>query len=432
MAEKVRVSSGVSQLDLLLKGLFIGDNVIWHDDAGNLAPIFCHNFIQTSETLGKYIVYVCFDRSPRNLLEKLGSLTESQYLLILDCFTNGIGEGSDIFLKFYEQEEAQWPCEIILVERPKSMGVFMEAFYRIYESLEGDVRFVFESLTGMQRLWGGEEHILNFYSHSCPRLYELNTIAYWILEKKAHTARLRAKINQIAQVAIELSVKRGTTSLTILKAEGRQPELVDTPVPYWCRDLNVIFEGDQKTSGQIDLGLRLNEFRTKRGLTQTELANLVGVTPSTVSQIESNMIYPSLPALLKIAEVLSVEVSSFFEQRPDISNRIIFPAAEAVGVTFHDIPSDSLYAKLLIPVDIESRSDPYLIEIPPQKSLQCHFFIHKGEEIGYVLAGRLQMKLQKAVYTAKTGDTILLSSEMPSQWKNFGPGVARLLWIKVR
>jgi transcriptional regulator with XRE-family HTH domain len=365
-------------------------------------------------------------------LEKLGPLAENQYLMILDCFTNGIGQGSEVFLKFYEDAESHWPCEIILVEKPRDREQFQVVFYKICESLKDDVRFVFESLTGMQKLWGGEEYILNFYSHSCPRLYELKTIAFWILEKKAHTAQLRANINQIAQVAIDLSVKRGTTYLTILKAEGRQPDSVDTPFPYWCKDLAVIFEGEKRTSGQVDIGLRLNEFRTKRGLTQTELANLVGVTPSSISQIESNMIYPSLPALLKIAEVLSVEVSSFFQEKPDISNRIIFPAAESVDITFSDIPAGSLYAKLLVPVDIDSRAEPYLIEIPPNKSLQCHFFVHKGEEVGYLLSGRLQMKLQKAVYTAKSGDTILLSSEIPSQWKNPGPGIARLLWLKIK
>ena len=36
--ETQRLASGVSQLDRLLGGLFIGDNVVWHDDAGSLAP----------------------------------------------------------------------------------------------------------------------------------------------------------------------------------------------------------------------------------------------------------------------------------------------------------------------------------------------------------------------------------------------------------
>ena len=72
MTGKLRIASGVSQLDRLLGGLFIGDNVVWHDDAGSLASVFCLNFIQTSTSQEKPLIYVSFDRSPRNLLEKLG------------------------------------------------------------------------------------------------------------------------------------------------------------------------------------------------------------------------------------------------------------------------------------------------------------------------------------------------------------------------
>ena len=100
----------------------------------------------------------------------------------------------------------------------------MSTLYRVHASLEGDVRFIFESITGMQELWGKEDLVSGFYSHSCPRLYELNTIAYWIMEKKAHSHRLKAQINHIAQVAIDLSIKRGTTSLSIIKAENRSLE----------------------------------------------------------------------------------------------------------------------------------------------------------------------------------------------------------------
>ena len=98
---KQRVASGVSQLDRLLGGLFIGDNVVWHDDAGSLASVFCLSFLQTSEAQEKPIIYVSFDRSPRNLLEKLGHLADYRNLTILDCFTWGKGAGSDVFLRFY-------------------------------------------------------------------------------------------------------------------------------------------------------------------------------------------------------------------------------------------------------------------------------------------------------------------------------------------
>jgi transcriptional regulator with XRE-family HTH domain/KaiC/GvpD/RAD55 family RecA-like ATPase len=431
VSEKIRIASGVSQLDRLLGGLFIGDNVVWHDDAGSLAAVFCLNFIQASQAQNRPLIYVSFDRSPRNLIEKLGPLADNRQLIILDCFTYGKGAGSEVFLKFYEKKEPKLPCQIVRVDEPRRVNQVMDAFYGIHGTLEGDVRFVFESLTGMEELWGGEQ-LLNFYSHSCPRLYELNTIAYWIIEKRAHSPRLRAQINQIAQVAIDLSVKRGKTSLTILKAEKRNLDTMNRPFTYWSKDLRITFDSEKRSTGWFDLGLRLKEFRTRRGLSQTELAKLVGVTPSTISQVESDLIYPSLPALLKMAEILAVDVSSFFQESADVKNRVIFPSGESVDVKFSDLPERSIHASLLTPVDFEPKAEPYLIEIYPNKTLPSHFFVHKGEEVGYLLSGKLQLKLGKAVYTVRARDVIYLTSEMPSQWKNPGPGTARLLWIKIK
>jgi|UniRef100_A0A7C3Z1W2 transcriptional regulator with XRE-family HTH domain/KaiC/GvpD/RAD55 family RecA-like ATPase len=427
---KQRVPSGVNRLDLLLGGLFIGDNVVWHDDAGSLAPIFCHHFIKASEQQGRAIIYVCFDRSPKSLLEKLGPLAEYPKLTLLDCFTSGKGKEAGTFVKFYE--EADLPCRVVKVQKPQEVREFENVLYQTHSQLSGDVRLIFESVTGMQELWGGEERFLDFYAHSCPRLYDLNTIAYWTLAKHAHSQRFRAAINQIAQVAIELTIKRGTTSLTILKAEQRSPEEFDKPHVYWTRDQAVVFEEDRRTSGKTDLGLRLKEFRRKRGVSQAELAKMVGVTASTISQIEGNLIYPSLPALLKIAEVLAVEVTSFFEGGGEGQKRLVFTPQDAVAVKLRDLPEGAAFARLLHPVDVQAKAEPYLIEIPPKQTLPGHFFFHKGEEVGYVLAGRLQVQVGQTVHTLKAGDVIYLTSEIPTEWKNPSPSPARLFWVNLK
>jgi transcriptional regulator with XRE-family HTH domain len=431
MAERVQVSSGVSELDRLLGGLFIGDNVVWHDAAGSLASVFCLNFIRTSQAQGKPIIYVTFDRSPKNLLDKLGRFAQYPGLTLLDCFTHGKGAGSAVFLKFYEGKKKR-KCKIARVEQPRDQHQVMEALYGIHSTMQGDVRFVFESLTGMGELWGGEEPIIQFYAHSCARLYELNTIAYWILEKRAHTARLRAQINQIAQVAMDVSVRRGTCSLTILKAENRDLDTQNRPYPYWSKGLDIVFETDRPNRGGIDLGTRLRDLRTKRGLPQKELADLVGVTSSTISQIESNLIYPSLPALLKLAEVLSVEVSSLFRDPADSAGRVVFSIKEAADVKLPTLAEGEVQAKLLTPLDLEVKGEPYLIEVPPKKSLSSHFFVHKGEELGFVLKGKLQFKTKNSTQSVQTGDLIYLTHDIPAQWKNPGPGPAKLLWIKLK
>lgn len=432
-SKKNRISSGVSQLDQLLGGLFIGDNVIWYDDAGSLASTFCMNFIQASQAQNKPFIYVSFDRSPKNLLGKLGALAENQHLTILDCFTHGKGDGSEVFSKFYEKNGAQWPYQIIKVNEPWKPEKVIESVYGLHKTMKGDVRFIFESLTGMQDLWKGEDQILKFYTHSCPRLYELDTIAYWIVEKGAHSDRLKAHINQIAQVAIDLSIKRGKSALTILKAEKRKPETISEPNAFWSDGLTIRFDSDRrKTPSRINLGVRLKELRTKQGISQKELAKLVGVTPSTISQIESNSIYPSLPALFKIAETLSVEMSSFFQKKTDLKNKVVFSEGEGIKTLFPDLPKGNIKGKLLTPIDFDANAEPYILEIPPRKNLPSHFFIHKGDEIGYILSGKLQATIQNAVYNVKAGDLIYLTSEIPSQWKNPGPSPTKLLWVKIK
>ncbi len=430
--KKKRVSSGVGQLDQLLGGLYIGDNVIWYDDAGSLAAVFCMNFIKESQVQNKPIIYVSFDRSPKNLLEKLGPLAENQNLTILDCFTNGKGDNSEIFNKFYEKDGAQWPYQVIKVNEPWKPEKVAEAIYGLHKTMSGDVRFVIESLTGMQDLWEGEEHVLKFYSRSCPRLYELDTIAYWIIEKGAHSGRLKAHINQIAQVAVDLSIKRGKSTLTILKAEKRDPATLNEPFQYYSQGHEIGFEKGGHVVDGYELGHRIKTIRQKQGLSQKELAGMIGVTPSTISQVESNQIYPSLPALLKMAENLSVSVSSFFHGKNEARKRIVFSKNDGVAINFTDVPKGSIKGELLIAPDFDGKVEPYLIQIPVKKKLPAHFFVHKGEELGYVMEGVLQVTIKNKDYEMQAGDTIYLTAETPSQWKNMGTQTAKILWIKIK
>ncbi len=432
MADKLRVPSGAGDLDRILGGLYIGDNVVWYDDAGSLATAFCHCFIQAAQREETPVVYVSFDRSPRNLLEKLGPLVGGERFILMDCFTHGKGAGSATFLKFYREDAWRWPCRIEPIEQPADVDHFMERLYGIHGELAGTVNFVFESITGMEELWGGEEAISRFYSHSCPRLYELNTVAYWIMEKKAHSPRLRAQINQIAQVAIDLSIKRGTASLTVLKAENRDVPNLGKSFTYWTDGSTVNINDEGKGADRVGLGTRLRKLRTKRGLSQSELARLVGVTPSSISQVESNLIYPSIPALLKMAEVLDVDVSAFFVEPTPTRRRPVFSESQAAAVRLPHLPNEGVSVRLLTPLDYNPRGEPYLIEIEPKTTVPCHFFMRKGDEVGYVLSGAVVFQMETGCHTASAGDVIYLNSSIPTEWRNLSEEPVRLLWVNIR
>lgn len=428
------VSSGIEQLDELLGGgILIGDNVIWYDTAGSLAPVFNLNLVRISEEQERELIYISFDRSPRSLLEKLGSFAQNKRLTILDCFTHGKGESSEPFLSFYETLPEKLQCRIIKEEDPSSPDRVKEAVYSLHETMTEDVRLIFDSLTGMQELWGDEEMALRFYSQACPRLYELNTEAYWVVESEAHSSRFKAHINKVTQVAIDLTIKRGKTSLTLIKAEGRDVGNLEIPVEYWSDGLEVHLDLGGDKPRKLALGAHLKQLRTQKGISQTTLAQLVGVTPSTISQVESNQIYPAIPALIKIAEILDVEIGSLFgESLPADTQKVVFSSLDATNASLPHLPSEDIHALSLLPRSAQRDFACHLFEIQPGSRLENHFFINKDVEMGYLLSGELRLTINGKRHSMQQGDLVTFGTEIPECWENPSHTVAKLLWFQIR
>ena len=425
------LTTGIAALDQQLGGLAIGDNVIWYDAAGSLAPPFVINFLKASLAADKALIYISFDRSPKTLLQDLGPLADNPRLTILDCFTCGKGENSALFNLFYDQDDHRAACQVIKVAEPEKPGRVIREVYAIHKTLSGDVRLVFESLTGMQELWDSEAQVLRFYSRACPRLYELETIAYWIIEREAHTPRLRANINKIAQVVMDLTLKRGKSTLSIVKAQGRKPIHRDKPLLFWSEKEGVHFESDQQALGKLNLSARLKTLRKAKGLSQKALARGIGVTPSTISQIEGHLIYPSLPALVKMAEILAVEVSAFFAPQDRAARPTVFKGL-GNAVDLGNSLCDAVTARRLLPSGFDAGAEIFLIDIQARQTIPRHFFAHKGEEAGYLLAGRLEVVIREQTHFLAGGDLVYLTADTPSSWKNPGRETARLLWLKLK
>lgn len=77
----------------------------------------------------------------------------------------------------------------------------------------------------------------------------------------------------------------------------------------------------ENTIDYQDLGKRIQFYRTKKGITQQGLSDLIDVVPSNISHIERGTNHVSLPTLVRIAEVLEVSLDqllceSVAEARP--------------------------------------------------------------------------------------------------------------------
>ena len=62
-----------------------------------------------------------------------------------------------------------------------------------------------------------------------------------------------------------------------------------------------------------DFGLRLKELRTKKGITQYQLAEMAGVDPKHMSHIETGRSFPKADLIEKLALALDVDYSELFK-----------------------------------------------------------------------------------------------------------------------
>jgi transcriptional regulator with XRE-family HTH domain len=90
----------------------------------------------------------------------------------------------------------------------------------------------------------------------------------------------------------------------------------------------------------------LARIRDSRGLTQTQLAEMVGVRQATISRIEKGVNHASIPVAQRIATALDVNVVDLFglpelEQRLLQNFREASPERRAALLTLLDPESDS-------------------------------------------------------------------------------------------
>ncbi len=424
-----KISSGIGYLDHLLGFLKTGDNVIWEVEAGTYIEIFLQRFIEQNLKSGYKVVYVSFNISPSTLSKRLAHLPHLEYLTILDCFTAGKGNSDPIFSQFYEKEKEGFKGSVVKVENPKDLSQFRVAMDRIEIEKGAGVRYIFDSLTGMQDIWGDENVTHKFFTYSCPRLYDLQTIAYWILEKDAHTPSFKANLRHITQVAIELNKQDGDLFFKVIKIEGRFSRSAFLPKHYEVWDDEIIFPsiGGRRPG---NLGDKIRTLRKKMGMTQKELAEQVGLTPSFISQLEKNLISPSLDSLLKLSEKLNTQPIYFLtdgESGP--LQKMVIKPGERQDVQLPALKGKDIKLQLLVSDVLNRRMEPYLLTMKEGAQVGRHFYGHKGDEFAYVIEGEMEVEIQDEKQVVRQGDSLYIESAFPSKWANIGKGDAVILWV---
>ena len=156
----------------------------------------------------------------------------------------------------------------------------------------------------------------------------------------------------------------------------------------------------------------------------------MGLTPSFISQLEKNLISPSLDSLLKLSEKLNTQPIFFLMEREDgpLQKMVIKPG-ERQDVQPQGVKAGNISLQLLVSDTLNRRMEPYLLTLRKGAKVEGHFFNHRGDEFGYVMEGELEAEIQGEKKIIRQGDSIYIGPTAPAKWTNVGKGEGVLLWV---
>jgi transcriptional regulator with XRE-family HTH domain len=190
------------------------------------------------------------------------------------------------------------------------------------------------------------------------------------------------------------------------------------------------------------LGPRLRALRLRRGLSLRELARRLELSPSSISQIETGKMQPSVRTLYAFVSEFGVTVDEvlFDQEHPNGASTTASepsPAAAGPGLAVQRaegrpkiaLRSGVTWERLMFWAD----EDVEFIEAtyPPGGSSGPDHELgrHSGHEFGFILSGTLRVVVGFDEFDLAPGDSITFPSPTPHRLSNEGSERVRAVWV---
>lgn len=176
------------------------------------------------------------------------------------------------------------------------------------------------------------------------------------------------------------------------------------------------------------IGLRIRHLRKVKGLRLKELADIVGCSESMISKIENDKATPSLAMLHRLVGALEANIGFVFgTQRAE--EQVVARAGERPVIHLDALRhGEGITLERLIPYaeDHLLQANLHIIE-PGGRSDGT--IAHRGEELGYVLEGELELTVDGQAYRLAAGDSFHFRSDLPHGYRNCGTRPAKVIWV---
>lgn len=166
------------------------------------------------------------------------------------------------------------------------------------------------------------------------------------------------------------------------------------------------------------IGKIIRKIRNEKGMTLKELAEKINITPGYISQIERDLVEPSLTILRNIAAQLDVTFTTLLSE--DTNGGVVhIPFEKRTKIKFPEINME--YEFLTPSVRNKNRAinmEAMFFKLAPKSWGSTEVILHAADECVVVMRGTLEYHINGKVYTIEEGGSIYVPSNIPHNLYN--------------
>lgn len=175
----------------------------------------------------------------------------------------------------------------------------------------------------------------------------------------------------------------------------------------------------------MTLGERIKYQRKIKGYSLRTLANLVGVSASFISLVESNKSMPSIETLRVISEKIGIPIGELISLTA-VSDPIVRKGSRMKL----QLPHNPVPREILTP-GLGHRFQIFEVAMNPGEYSSEDLYSHSSEEFCYVLEGIIEEEIGDKTYRLEAHDSITFEATTPHRTHCVGDCPARYIVVDV-
>jgi transcriptional regulator with XRE-family HTH domain len=187
--------------------------------------------------------------------------------------------------------------------------------------------------------------------------------------------------------------------------------------------------GNNAGEGGVAIGLKLKHARLTKGLRLRELADRLGCSEGFLSKVENDKVRPSLAVLHRLVRELEVNIAVLFDPLPEHGPvQVMVPGKRPMIKLDPILKGRGVVLERMISTGRGMLLEANIHHVKPGGRTDGTI-AHEGEELGYVLEGKLELEVDGKTFHVSKGDCFFFRSELKHQYRNPGKTTASILWV---